>query len=409
MFCTSCGNQLKEGQKFCSKCGAQTKAKASSAPISQTPDPIEQRKKREQEELKRKEEQEQRKKLEEEQARAEKLLAQAEKKRQEELKEKEEERRRQKALKERREHERKQPLPDAILLEIRTHLLASGGLSTSQLDDIKRKAQLQEVDEDRFNYNLEQEIANYGKKPENAGPKQKRRGWIFPLVIALVFLLLVGAGYVFRSNVLNQFDDWGMRTSSMREWLNVPVEEHNDDQTVLGEQSESDPESDTNIGQEEQPQLNAKPATEEFYEEPWETSEHNKNRDIEAEVRAAKEALNNARNTPSPKPKEPEFYTIVDRSPEFPGGNKALLDHVQKSINYPPSAKMSRVSGTVYVEYVVSTSGAVQQAFVVKGVHPLLDKEAVRVISSLKGFSAARKDGRNVPYKTTMPVRFVLN
>lgn len=107
----------------------------------------------------------------------------------------------------------------------------------------------------------------------------------------------------------------------------------------------------------------------------------------------------------SAKP-ELKFYTLVPQMPTYPGGQDALSSYVSKNIVYPNEAKNQGITGTVYVSYVVDASGRATDVRLVKGVHPLLNNEAIRVIKTLSGFAPGRKDGKVVPVQLNQLVRF---
>jgi outer membrane biosynthesis protein TonB len=108
---------------------------------------------------------------------------------------------------------------------------------------------------------------------------------------------------------------------------------------------------------------------------------------------------------------------------------------VQENLIYPESAIKNHVSAKIFVQFAVNEHGKVVDVKVVhvktldeKGNEIVskennpdknmnvdqkalkdLEKEAVRVIKSLKDFTPAQKDGKNVEVQYTMPVSFVLD
>jgi len=106
---------------------------------------------------------------------------------------------------------------------------------------------------------------------------------------------------------------------------------------------------------------------------------------------------------------EPDFFTIVEEMPAYPGGDAALMAFLQKNIKYPQIAKENGISGVVYVSFIVDKSGKVTEVKVVRGVDSFLDKEAIRVVSSLSGYSPGKQRGKPVPVQFTLPIRFQLN
>jgi protein TonB len=80
----------------------------------------------------------------------------------------------------------------------------------------------------------------------------------------------------------------------------------------------------------------------------------------------------------------PEDHFIVQIMPKFNGGDPAteFLKYIAGRLEYPPEAVENRVSGKVFVKFVVNSQGYIERAEVLKGVHPVLDQEALRVINS---------------------------
>ncbi|MFM1876729.1 MAG: hypothetical protein RL266_2466 [Bacteroidota bacterium] len=106
---------------------------------------------------------------------------------------------------------------------------------------------------------------------------------------------------------------------------------------------------------------------------------------------------------------EPDFFTIVEDMPAFPGGDAALLKYIAENVEYPAIAKENGITGVVYVSYIVDKDGSIKDVKVVRGADPFLDKEAVRVVKTLKGYKPGKQRGKPVPVQFTIPIRFVLN
>jgi periplasmic protein TonB len=109
------------------------------------------------------------------------------------------------------------------------------------------------------------------------------------------------------------------------------------------------------------------------------------------------------------EPQEPDFFTIVEDMPAFPGGDAALLKYIAENVKYPPIAKENGITGVVYVSYIVDKDGSIKDVKVVRGADPFLDKEAMRVVSGIKGYKPGKQRGKPVPVQFTIPIRFVLN
>ncbi len=108
------------------------------------------------------------------------------------------------------------------------------------------------------------------------------------------------------------------------------------------------------------------------------------------------------------KPNEKGVFVQVEEMPVFPGGEAALRDFMVKNITYPEQAKKDTIQGKVYVTFVVDAAGKVGDVKVVRGVHPLLDQEAVRVTGLMPVWTPGKQKGIPVKVAYTIPVMFSL-
>ncbi len=101
-------------------------------------------------------------------------------------------------------------------------------------------------------------------------------------------------------------------------------------------------------------------------------------------------------NTPNIQSNQEKETWLPEDMPEFPGGAEALKQYIARSINYPESAKENGIQGRVYVTFKISKEGKVTDAKVARGIFPALDKEAVRVVSSLPNWNPGKQNGQPV-------------
>jgi protein TonB len=106
---------------------------------------------------------------------------------------------------------------------------------------------------------------------------------------------------------------------------------------------------------------------------------------------------------------EGEIFEVVEQNPSFPGGDKALMEWLHKNLKYPQSAQENNIQGRVLVTFIVNKDGAIVEPEVVKSVHPQLDREALRVISTMPNWKPGSQRGKPVRVKYTVPVNFRLN
>ena len=104
-----------------------------------------------------------------------------------------------------------------------------------------------------------------------------------------------------------------------------------------------------------------------------------------------------------------EIYMVVEDSPQFPGGLQALLDYLHDNIKYPESCRRDSIKGRVIISFVVEKDGSINSAEIVKGVHELLDAEALRVIGAMPKWKPGKQRGKTVRVKYAIPVNFRLD
>lgn len=107
-------------------------------------------------------------------------------------------------------------------------------------------------------------------------------------------------------------------------------------------------------------------------------------------------------------PVEMEPVIFAKEMPEFPGGEQALLEYIGKNIKYPEEAIMNNIQGKVTLKFVVNTDGSVNRIELLRGVDPLLDQEAIRVVGTLPKFKPGKQNGIPVRVWFMVPVNFQL-
>jgi protein TonB len=100
---------------------------------------------------------------------------------------------------------------------------------------------------------------------------------------------------------------------------------------------------------------------------------------------------------------------FAEEMPEFEGGNAGLMRYVANSIVYPEIAKEVGAQGVVYVSFVVSETGKVESAKVLKGIGLGCDEEVLRVINKMPMWKKPGKNGGHaVKVRFNIPVSFKL-
>lgn len=103
------------------------------------------------------------------------------------------------------------------------------------------------------------------------------------------------------------------------------------------------------------------------------------------------------------------IFTKVEQKAEYPGGEIEMLRWINTSLYYPTMAIEEDIQGMVVLKFVIEKDGSISNVKVMRGVHPLLDKEAMRVVKKLpEKFIPAKVGGEYVRSYMTVPVAFRL-
>jgi TonB family protein len=106
--------------------------------------------------------------------------------------------------------------------------------------------------------------------------------------------------------------------------------------------------------------------------------------------------------------KNEHIFTVIEQMPQFPGGEKELLNFISTNLVYPGRALRDGIQGKVICRFVVTKTGRVESPEVVRSLDPACDKEAIKVVKSLPRFIPGRQNGVNVSVWYTVPITFKL-
>ena len=100
-------------------------------------------------------------------------------------------------------------------------------------------------------------------------------------------------------------------------------------------------------------------------------------------------------------------FQLVEEKPSFQGGDSNQFSKwVNQRLVYPESLKKQGIQGRVTLQFTVQADGTVSNVRVLRGVHPDLDNEAVRVVSSSPKWKPGKYKDKEVPVTYTFPVIF---
>ena len=102
------------------------------------------------------------------------------------------------------------------------------------------------------------------------------------------------------------------------------------------------------------------------------------------------------------------IFLVVERMPEFPGGEKALKRFMSDSLHYPGGVARGDIQRTVYLSFVVETDGSITNIRVLRGIGGGCDEEAVRLVKSMPEWIPGKQRGIPVRVQYNLPVKFSL-
>ncbi|MFL5763999.1 MAG: TonB family protein [Bacteroidia bacterium] len=100
-------------------------------------------------------------------------------------------------------------------------------------------------------------------------------------------------------------------------------------------------------------------------------------------------------------------YAVVDKMPEFPGGNEKMAKWMNENMKRGP-VEGDQMTGTVFCSFVVQSDGSITDIVILKSITPALDKEAFRLISAMPKWKPGICHKREVPVKVNYPIKFGL-
>jgi TonB family protein len=103
-----------------------------------------------------------------------------------------------------------------------------------------------------------------------------------------------------------------------------------------------------------------------------------------------------------------KVFTVVEEQPEFPGGISAMYEFIGNNMNYPEAAIKANVEGRVFLSFVVTETGTVEDILVLKGLGYGCDAEAVRVLSKFPKWTPGKQNGMLVNVRYNLPINFQL-
>ena len=102
-------------------------------------------------------------------------------------------------------------------------------------------------------------------------------------------------------------------------------------------------------------------------------------------------------------------FDYVDIQPQFPGGERGLINFINKTREYPYHAYKKKIQGRVLCSFIVDVNGKVTDVRVIRGAgDESLNREAIRVIGKMPRWSVGKVGDHAVPVRVVLPINFRL-
>ena len=103
-----------------------------------------------------------------------------------------------------------------------------------------------------------------------------------------------------------------------------------------------------------------------------------------------------------------KVYDLVDEMPSFPGGLEELYKWIDSNVQYPAVAWENGIEGRVIVKFIVEKDGSLSDSTIIHSVHPLVDREALRLVGQMPKWNPGKRAGIPVRVRYCLPIKFKL-
>ncbi len=100
------------------------------------------------------------------------------------------------------------------------------------------------------------------------------------------------------------------------------------------------------------------------------------------------------------------IFTIVDNQPSFAGGMPAFLEYTKTNLVQPSDPKLADVQGKVFVQFVITKNGSIENPIILKGLEESYDKAALDLIRNSPDWIPGSQKGVPVNVRMMMPITF---
>ena len=101
-----------------------------------------------------------------------------------------------------------------------------------------------------------------------------------------------------------------------------------------------------------------------------------------------------------------KVYDLVDEMPSFPGRLEELYKWIDNNVQYPAVARENGIEGRVILKFIVEKDGSLSDSIVIHSVHPMVDREALRLVGQMPKWNPGKRAGIPVRVRYCLPIKF---
>lgn len=129
----------------------------------------------------------------------------------------------------------------------------------------------------------------------------------------------------------------------------------------------------------------------------------------EKNIPLLKDAAKTMQNASAATLNNNKVFSFVEKMPQFPGGEAALMKFLHDHVHYPATARENGIEGTVVIQFVVNKDGHLSNLQTIgKRKGGGLEEEAIRVVKAMPRWIAGRQNGKKLNVRYSLPIRFQL-
>lgn len=111
---------------------------------------------------------------------------------------------------------------------------------------------------------------------------------------------------------------------------------------------------------------------------------------------------------PEISPCDGTSYMIVEKMPEFPGGELALMNFVYDNLVYPQEAIDNEIQGRVIVSFTINCDGSTSQHKILSDIGGGCGEEALKMLDLMPVWTPGMQNEKPIPVHFNLPVKFEL-